>query len=425
MDDPFDNLLELTKKALDYLESKLFYSAKTASYYKTAWRQIIEYMLANDIKQYSEAVGKQYLTYKFGNRKKRELTGTERIYYNGTRMLTQFYQTGHIDACIHKLDPIKPIVFKGIFEPIANQFLIHKKQLGLSKSGQRQYKRGLFHFFNYCEENSIQSIQTIDLPVILQYLNNLDATKRLAIYTALWTLRGFMKYLYGEGIIKIDYSKKIPKYKSTSQPKLPSTYTKEEVEKLISSVDRSTSIGKRNYAFILLAAKLGLRASDIARLKFTHLQWETNKICIKQIKTGRELILPLLADVGNAIIDYLKYGRPHSEEPFVFLSARPPYGCFSSSNVVTHVVRRALQKTSIDTSGRRMGPHSLRHSLSMRLLEEKTTLPIISEVLGHASTKSTRYYLRMDLTAMRQCMLDVPTVSINFYQQKGGIFYEK
>jgi integrase len=141
------------------------------------------------------------------------------------------------------------------------------------------------------------------------------------------------------------------------------------------------------------------------------------------VKTGKELVLPLLPDVGNAIIDYLKYARPHSEEPYVFLTERPPYGSFSSSNVVTHIVQRAFRKAGIDIKDRRFGPHSLRHSLGFRMLEQNTVLPIMSEVFGHQSTESTRYYLRIDLESMKQCMLEVPLVADSFYTKKGGYFY--
>jgi integrase len=173
-----------------------------------------------------------------------------------------------------------------------------------------------------------------------------------------------------------------------------------------------------------MAARLGLRASDISKLKFENLHWNTSTIEIAQFKTGKELVLPLLPDVGNAIIDYLKYGRPKSAEPYVLLMERPPYGHFTTSNVVTHVVQRAFINAGIDIKGRRFGPHSLRHSLGFRMLEQSTVLPVISEVLGHESTKSTRYYLRIDLKSMRQCMLDVPPVPTGFYEQKGGVFYE-
>jgi len=270
----------------------------------------------------------------------------------------------------------------------------------------------------------VKAIDEIDLTFILQYLNDLDSSKKTLVQAVLWTLRNFMKYLFLQGLTLVNYGEKIPKYKAVNQPKLPSTYSKEEIEKLISTIRRDSPMGKRNYAIVLLAARLGLRASDISRLKFEHLNWDTNQIRLKQVKTDKELVLPLLADIGNAIIDYLKYGRPPSQTPFVFLTGRPPCGPFPNSNVVTHIVQRAFRKSGINIKGRKFGPHSLRHSLSSRLLEERIVLPVITEVLGHQNTNSTKYYLRIDLASMQQCVLDVPAVSINFYQQKAGIFYE-
>jgi integrase len=128
--------------------------------------------------------------------------------------------------------------------------------------------------------------------------------------------------------------------------------------------------------------------------------------------------------VGNAIIDYLKYARPQSGEPYVFLTQRPPFGPLLSSNVVTHVVQRAFTKAGLRTAERRFGPHALRHSLSKRMLETRTVLPVIAQVLGHQSSESTRYYLRIDLESFKQCMLEVPQVNTPFYEQQGGAFYE-
>jgi integrase len=237
------------------------------------------------------------------------------------------------------------------------------------------------------------------------------------------TLRVFIGYLFNTGIIPKDYSGLIPRARIVSQPKLPSTYSKEEVAQVIKAVDRSIGIGKRNYAIILMAARFGLRASDIGRLRFDHLNWQQSRIEMDQYKTGKKLTLPILADVGNAIIDYLKYGRPKMDSPYVFLTARPPFQPFPSSNVVTHIVQRAFQKSGVSIANKRFGPHSLRHSLGFQMLQESVILPVISEVLGHQSTESTRYYLRIDLESMRQCVLDVPPVDKAFYLQKGGIFY--
>jgi integrase len=236
-------------------------------------------------------------------------------------------------------------------------------------------------------------------------------------------LRNFIKFLYEEKIINQDLSKKIPSYKRIKQPKLPSVYSGDEIKRLLSSIERSSPIGKRNYAIILIASSLGLRASDIAHLKFENLKWDCSTIELNQVKTDRQLILPLMPDVGNAIIDYIKYGRPKSNEPFVFLTERPPYCPFPNSNVITHVVQRAFTAAGININGRKFGSHSLRHSLAFRMLEKSTTLPVISEVLGHGNSESTLFYLRIDLNSMKQCILEVPPINSRFYTTNENFFY--
>ena len=337
-------------------------------------------------------------------------------------MLTEFAVTGAIKV-MPRMDR-RTFVLDGSIGALMQQFIEYKKvECRLSLVRIRCYERYLYRFLQYCNKKKVYSIKKIDLPFILHFIGDLDCTKGTPVDTIICTVRNFIKYAFEEKYLKVDYSSKIPKARTIEQPKLPSTYTKLEIEKLITSVERSSASGKRNYAIILIAARLGLRASDIARLKFDSLRWDTNTIGITQVKTGKELVLPLLPDVGNAIIDYLKYARPESEEPHVFLTERPPHGSFTTSNVVTHVVQRAFRKAGIDINERKFGPHALRHSLGFRMLENNTVLPVISDVFGHESTESTRYYLRIDLQSMKQCMLDVPLVAENFYKQKGGYFY--
>ena len=416
---------ELMSKAGDYLESELSYSLSTVGAYRSGWKKIRKYMDLNGIQSYDEDVEAQILKDELKGYSIPKLSETERFMYRGAKMLTEFQRTSIITAPARSIRKEDPIVFDGVMGKAINSFLEHKKfEEGLAVRTLYVYRRNLFPISEYCNKNSIRSIKDIDLAFILGYLGQLDCRKKTVVQRTILSLRSFMKYAYQQRLLDIDYSNKIPRYRSVNQPKLPSTYSKQEVEKLISSIDRSSPIGKRNYAIILLAARLGLRASDISRLKFTELHWDTSAIEINQVKTGKKLVLPILPDVGNALIDYLKYGRPESQNPFVFLIVRPPYAQFHTSQVVTHVIQRAYRKAGIDVKGRRFGAHSLRHSLGFRMLEESTALPIISEVFGHKSTESTKYYLRVDLKSMRQCMLDVPAVPASFYEQKGGLFYE-
>ena len=413
----------MVSNALSYLENQLFYSWSTVNHYRKGWKQIRIFMAFNEIMCYTPDVGIQVIKHKFKDRSVEELSLYERWFIKSILMLSEFQETCHIKILPRPRK--KPIIFSGPIGEIISDFLDYKRnEERLSIIRIHCYQRNLFRFLNFCNEKGICSIKEIDLVVILRFISELNYRKETPVSIVISTLRGFMKYSFEQKLLATDYSKKIPKYKVVIQPKLPSTYSKEEIEQLISSVERSSPTGKRNYAIILIAARLGLRASDISNLKFENLYWNTCTIEIEQFKTGKKLVLPLLPDVGNAIIDYLKYGRPNSEEPYVLLTGRPPYGHFTTSNVVTHVVQRAFINAEIDIKGRRFGSHSLRHSLGFRMLEQSTALPVISEVLGHESTESTRYYLRIDLKSMRQCMLDVPPVPTDFYEQKGGAFYD-
>jgi Phage integrase family len=128
----------------------------------------------------------------------------------------------------------------------------------------------------------------------------------------------------------------------------------------------------------------------------------------------------MFPEVGNAIIDYLKYGRPQSNDTHVFICTKPPYTRIYSWSI-TGSVHKCLVRAGISIENRKHGPHTLRHSLASRLLERGTIVPVISEVLGHENTESTRYYLRIDLKSMRQCCLEVPMVPSSFYEQKDSI----
>jgi len=416
------SLDDLISKATHYIKYKLNYSRSVIHKYTRSWKQLKKHMEENGIKNYNQDVEKKILNRMFKDKTKRELSDCEQYFYSGIQKLTEFQRTGRIEV---RDRPKYPRAFDGAIGEAINQFLECKRlQDRLSLHRLHSHKRNLFQFLSFCNRKKIFSPKDINLAFILEFLSGRDSSKSSVIPFHILTLRSFTKYAYEKGHLPFDFSNKIPKFKSVRQPKLPSVYSKEEIQKLLASVERTSSVGKRNYAIILIATRLGIRAFDIARLQFDNLHWETSAIKLKQSKTGKDLELPLLSDVGNAIIDYLKYGRPKSDEPYVFLKERPPYEHFPTSTAVSHIVQRAFIKAGINVKNRKFGPHSLRHTLGFRMLEESTILPVISEVLGHQNSESAKYYLRIDLKSMRECVLDVPAVPKEFYEQRGGAFYE-
>lgn len=408
---------ELTAGALRCLKERLRRTPGTLRHYLVLWNRIRKYTDSREIKFLSSTICAAFLEDTYADQSFANLTKRDRDMIKAVEVLVEYINTGTII-------PKKEVtVFDGSIGKLMIRYLAYKATLRLAKHTLDEYEQHLSRFLAFLSSKEITEIKAVNQLHFLLYLKGIDPRYSSLAHISIRVIRDFFRYLYNQGLLDTDISTLIPRDNYKKQPKLPSTYTKQEVEILIDSVDRASKAGKRNYAIILLAARLGLRASDITNLKFTDLQWEKNIIRVKQYKTENTLELPLLPKVGNAIIDFLKYGRPASDDPHVFLVARSPFNPMSSSGVGA-IVQNAFASADIDTGKRKHGPHALRHSLAGFLLENRVTLPVISEVLGHERSESTRFYLRIDMNSLKKCMLDVPAIDPLFYSQKGGFFYE-
>jgi integrase len=327
------------------------------------------------------------------------------------KLLQEYVRHGQI------LSKKEPLEFHGEIGGLMKKYVLEKTVEHLCKSSIHTYHLQLSRFLRYLTDNSITHIWEISVEHILLYISQLPVEFRSNMYIAASIIKRFLKWLYDSKILNINLSIRIPGCRYVQQSELPAVYTREEIERMLADgIDRGYSTGKRNYLVVLLAARLGLRSSDICNLKFANILWEKNLLLTDQVKTGRLLELPLPADVGNAIIDYLRYARPQSEEPYILLTSIPPHRKMLSSSIFS-IVTAAFRRAGINTSGRRHGAHALRHSFAARMLEGQTALPVISEVLGHEKTDSTMYYLRIDINSLSACMLDVPPVKNEFYEQ--------
>lgn len=213
-----------------------------------------------------------------------------------------------------------------------------------------------------------------------------------------------MRYAYAYKLITVNLSLIVPGM--LHHTSVPTVYSPEEIEILLESIDRQTELGKRNYAMILIAARLGLRACDIAAIKFDCLHLDTSTIEIMQVKTKQPLTLPLLDDVKSAIYDYVDHARPQSANEHIFLNERG-YGAILPHSI-TAAVRRAFENSGINCNNRKHGSHALRSSLASALLVEGNDFPTIQKVLGHRDIQSTRSYVKVNIEQLRTHALPVP-----------------
>lgn len=284
----------------------------------------------------------------------------------------------------------------------------------------QSYRRIISNFVESLFENEIRLLSGITEDCIVKFIESRQYRQKEYIGTT----RRFLKYLYKEHLIEKDYSYFLRSLgKDFKRIKSPSFYSPDEICQLEESISRTSNVGKRDYAMVTLCSRLGLRVSDVANLSFNNINWENNSISILQYKTGNPLTLPLLPLVGNAIIDYLKNARPKSTSNKVFLSCRPPY-CEMNPGSVHSAIAVAFRNSGVKFGDRHHGGHALRFSLAQRMLDKSIPIPIISESLGHTEVDVTRTYIRINLTHMMKCVLDVPETSDEFYTQKGGWFYD-
>jgi len=374
---------------------------------------ILSYMQEKKLTVYTAEVGEAFIAFFI---KPGFVTHRERDVIRSVQVLTDFMHLGYIRK--KTFTPIEHPLYGEIGKEM--QKLVHHLQ-SVRRSGKtiKEYELYLNRFLLFLEREQVLTVLGIRERHILKFVSTMENNK----VNVVSSLRVLFRFWYEQEIIEKRFHELLDHYKWIKSEKIPSYYTASEVLKIENSVDRCSGVGKRDYAMLLLASRLGLRASDIAQLKFSNIDWEKSEICLTQNKTGNPVTLPLLSDVGNAIIDYLKHGRFQSSSQQVFLSARAPYVEATKSVVCTAIARIILQ-SKVLTENRRHGPHSMRHSLAGRLLENSVSINVISEVLGHASTETTMSYMRIDISSLMKCSLAVPSVPDSFYMQKGGIFYE-
>ena len=203
------------------------------------------------------------------------------------------------------------------------------------------------------------------------------------------------------------------------QCKIPTTYTEDEISRVLSAVERSSAIGKRDYLILLLAAEYGWRSGDIVSFRFSQIDWDSNRISFRQDKTDVPVEYPLLSSVGNAIIDYLKHGRPKSDAPEVIVSAGVgKHGTPLKPPTIHSIVCRYMREAGISHwKEKKHGPHSLRHSLASNMLKNNVSMPVIGTVLGHQRTETTKIYLKVDIGKLALCPLPMPALATSHYKE--------
>ncbi len=218
-------------------------------------------------------------------------------------------------------------------------------------------------------------------------------------------LRSFLRYLLYCGAVKRDLAAAVPTVANWSMASIPRAISVEHAQAALASCNRQSATGSRDYAILLLLARLGLRAGEIVALKLEDIDWHSGSLNVHG-KGGRGCPMPLPADVGAAIADYLQKGRPHNASRLVFLRSVAPMGEFHGQEAIGSIVVRALARAGVETPHK--GAHQFRHRLACDLLRQGASLAEIGELLRHRRPETTAIYAKVDLAALRTLGLPWP-----------------
>jgi len=243
---------------------------------------------------------------------------------------------------------------------------------------------------------SLADIRPLDIThFVLRYARALSPSRAKLLVGA---LRSYFRFLFLRGEIATNLGAAVPTVADWRLSSLPKSIEPEQVERLLKSCDRRTATGRRDYAVLLLLARLGLRAGEVMALTLDDLDWGAGELSVRG-KGSRRDQLPMPQDVGEALVAYLRNGRPRCTTRRVFLTARAPIRELDGHQAAGCIVRRALARAGIHSA--RKGAHLLRHSLAVRMLRRGASLAEIGEILRHRRLDTTAIYAKVDLTALR------------------------
>jgi integrase/recombinase XerD len=397
---------EVTVRVLAYLQEQN-YAGCTIDIYRHCYNGLQKYSKERGIEYYSASVGMDYIRYKFGISIE-GLYGRHPAKLETTmRALQVLWDYSEYGTMIVKIRPGKrpfecPAQFVKDYEAFQKVCIARKYTL----MGKTSTFCLLHKFLIFLDNAGVTFSNEITSGLIIKFLSSYSGNTTRYIARIVSDLRNYLTFLHQEGFMETNLSVYLPKVRIMRNAFIPFVWKKEDVKRLLDSIDRCDPQGKRDYAILILVTRLGLRVSDIRSLKLTDLNWSRKTLSIVMQKTRQPLELPLLDDVGWAIIDYLKNGRPQTVSDRVFIRHRAPYDGFTDSNCLGRMLGRHIHRAGIDMSGQKQGLHALRSTLARVMLENGTPLLVISETLGHQSIQTTSIYLKIDLDGLRNCAVD-------------------
>lgn len=388
---------------------RLRYAENTLNAYRRFYNRVLRYADAQAVHYYSEAFGQQFFAATYGCAWSELPQPLSKKYRAPVRYLESLSDMQLHGTVLRRRPCRKPFETPAAFRDALDAFAIECRHRGYSIAGERTRRDRIRLFVAYLGAQQVTP-DTLTARHISQYVATLMDYHPKTVLAILTNLRTFLRFLHEAGFHPEDLSNAVPRVRAGRYERLPSVWPPDAVQRLLYVIDRGNPTGKRDYAILLLAARLGMRVGDIKALTLSAIHWDRKTIQWVQQKTGRPIEYPLLEDVGWALIDYLKHGRPTTTSPEIFIRHHAPFEPFGLHANLHNIITKYTRAAGLTPPPGHHGLHALRHSLASTLLERDTPLPIIAEILGHLSTQSTQVYLSVNQAGLARCALDPEAV---------------
>lgn len=340
------------------------------------------------VQQVTHTTAQKYLRYRSRHRRHRK---------GNAPALRKFVQMLQHRGVVEQEAPAAQTVVEDL---VSEYSLYLHQERGLASTTVRKYMRAAHSFLIHQSITNMRGLSGLSAQRVIRFVQR-EGPGKCGTWRAQHMaigLRSFLRYARYRGYFKPDLAAAIPRVAGWSMTSIPKAIPPKDAQRVLASCDRRSAVGRRDYAMLLLLARLGLRAGEVASLTLDDIDWHAGTLAVHG-KGSQESPLPLLDPIGRAIAAYLKRGRPHCKSRRVFLRMHAPIRGFKTEKPVSTAVARAMQRAGIDSPHR--GSHQFRHALATHMLRRRSSLAEIGEVLRHKDPDTTRIYAKVDLTSLR------------------------
>jgi integrase/recombinase XerD len=322
-----------------------------------------------------------------------------RVGYSVNRFLHYLRESGRLDSLRRP----------EIYQPLLDAYLQWMRRYQHASEGTLELR-------NHSMAQFLQSLGTEATPeglfritaeriehFFLSYAQSMGRSARHSMQSA---LRSFLRFCLHQGYIKQPLDLAVPTLRTYKLATVPRGLSETQAQHVLTCIHRNSHAGRRDYAMGQLLYTYGVRGGQLRALRLQDIDWANNQILFKASKHGKDSRLPLTAQVGEALLDYLQHGRPPSSSPHVFLTCRAPYHPLAHSSSVSAIVERHIRAAGVEISSK--GTHVFRHCFATRMLHQGHSLKAIADLLGHRHLGTTFLYTKVDFNSLKQVALEWP-----------------